>query len=332
MKKLIIFLILASCFILFSCNGNNDNSKKDEEEIVDPYNIVSYSYPYFDNGMSSIHPMHFTLEGATFDCQVEYGSFVYRERVVNKIFNSNEDILWFPRYIEADLVYEDMYDNKIDNTYMDVIIRMDDNIIGFLIIEMYQIERSLYKYETHTVKLFKEGDNYLDNISLEYTLSKLEEAKETKIDKTLEEIKSLVYFPYGNTFNSTIDSYVGIFFIFNLEGAKFECSTDRGSFISGNKTNQITVDSNSRLSWCPIYRDGSNKYEEMHDKNIKKAYIDIIIKMDGDIIGCAVIKIKYLGDHEYEAEFVSSYFSKIDEDYGTLTLDQVNKEIKKMKK
>ncbi len=331
MKKIIIFLMLASCLILFSCKGSNNNSKKDEEEIVDPYNIVSYSYPYFNYGMSSIHPIHFTLEGAMFDCQVEYGSFDRYNIVKKSIFNSNEDILWFPRYIDKDLVYEDMYDNKIDNTYMDVIIRMDDNIIGFLIIEMYQIEKSLYKYETHTVELFKEGDNYLDNISVEYTLSKLEEAKETKVDKTLEEIKSLVYFPFGETFNIN-EGYVGIFFIFNLEGAKFECSTDRGSFNSGNKTNQVSVDSNSLLSWCPIYTEDLVKYEEMHDKNIKKAYIDIIIKMDGDIIGCAVIKIKYLGDHEYEAEFVSSYFSKIDDGYGTLTLDQVNKEIRRMKR
>ncbi len=331
MKKIIIFLIIASCFILFSCKGNNDNSKKDDEEIVDPYNIVSYSYPYFNNGMSSIHPIHLTLEGATFDCTIEYGSFDRYNIVKKSIFNSNEDIVWNPVYILDDYIFDELYVNKIDKTYMDVIIRMDDNIIGFLIIEMYQIEKSLYKYETHTVELFKEGDNYLDNISLEYTLSKMEEAKETKVDKTLEEIKSLVYFPFGETFNIN-EGYVGIFFIFNLEGARFECSTDRGSFYSFNKTNQVSVDSNSRLSWCPIYTEDLVKYEEMHDKNIKKAYIDIIIKMDGDIIGCAVIKIKYLGNHEYEAEFVSSYFSKIDDDYETLSLNKVNKEIKKMKK
>ncbi len=331
MKKIIILLIIASCFILFSCKGNNESIKNDEEEIVDPYNIVSYSYPYFNNGMSSIHPIHFTLEGATFDCQIEYGSFDRYNIVKKSIFNSNEDIVWTPVYILDDYIFQELYVNKIDKTYMDVIIRMDDNIIGFLIIEMYQIEKSLYKYETHTVELFKEGDNYLDNISLEYTLNKIEEAKETKIDKTLEEIKSLVYFPFGETFNIN-EGYVGIFFIFNLEGARFECSTDRGSFYSFNKTNQVSVDSNSLLSWCPIYTEDLVKYEEMHDKNIKKAYIDIIIKMDGDIIGCAVIKIKYLGDHEYEAEFVSSYFSKIDDGYKTLTLNKVNKEIKKMKK
>ena len=338
MKKNIIVLIVFLLFF-FGCQGSNDVDK-DNQKNNDDYQIVSFVYPYYDYAMSSSNgsKMKFDLDGAFFDCSIEYGLFSYKEKIQNKTIVSGEYIIWSPKYISNSEPMEDMYENNINKAYMDVIVKMNDKIIGFIIIEMYKVTRTLYKDEVHTVCLFKDGDSYLEDVTLDYVTKQIEEAKEQKFDNTEKEMDELIYFPFGCSFNSFEDSYTGIIFIFNLDDAIFDCSVDYGSLVyTNNKNSTYSAKEGVLITWSPKFyiTNDSNEtiiYEEMYEENLKKAYIDIIIKIDEKIIGYAIIRIDSLGEHNYEAKVVSSYLSIKNGEYKELTLDYVNKELKKNKR
>ncbi len=111
-------------------------------------------------------------------------------------------------------------------------------------------------------------------------------------------------------------------------GATFEISVDRGNFFTGGFSplfQKATLCREATIYWTP----------DDDDELIDLAYIDVIVKVENNIIGYAVIKITNPEDsfQTYKVEIIKSViFPKIDGKYQKVTQKQVERKIKAAKK
>lgn len=85
----------------------------------------------------------------------------------------------------------------------------------------------------------------------------------------------------------------GMWIVFNAESenAKFECKSYKAKLIGGgvtaqNDTRKSIVD--DMVKWCPL--------ENGKEMDIPKDYVDVIVKIDGHIVGYGVVEITQTSD------------------------------------
>ena len=110
------------------------------------------------------------------------------------------------------------------------------------------------------------------------------------------------------------------------KNAVFFCTTKEGYFPVNFKANKnVTAKSGETIYWVGFV--GANNKEIKHD------FVDIILKIDDNIIGYAVIEIHLASGATHNAELLKSVvFPKIDGEYQNVTEKYVKNEIKKVKK
>lgn|GEM_PF-2193816 len=166
---------------------NNENLVNQETEL----SLVSYVIQSYSAAISSTTgpKMAFNLDGATFECSVDYGSFSYYENIQTYTATSGEIVMWsvsyFDNYGTSDQTKIHIMPEMNDVSYMDIIIRMNDDIIGYIIIEMKHVGNAI-SYEINAIDsyLFKDESNNFASVSHEYIICVINESKErTKNEK-----------------------------------------------------------------------------------------------------------------------------------------------------
>ena len=99
------------------------------------------------------------------------------------------------------------------------------------------------------------------------------------------EIEDLVFFRIDH-YNFALSSVPGQTIELNLDGAKFLCAIENGTFTFHREVKELIVESNEEFYWCPHYINDLKDVEE-------DSYVDVKILLDEQIIGYAVIKINY---------------------------------------
>lgn len=111
--------------------------------------------------------------------------------------------------------------------------------------------------------------------------------------------------------------------------AIFEISVDKGNlWTTGARYLQtVTVNNGDTVRWHEFDQEWGYQYIEL-------AYADIIVKVDDNIVGYAVVKITKVDNTlSYDAEIIkSSTFPKVDGQYQKVTQKQVEAKIKAAKK
>ena len=154
--------------------------KQDAELSLVSYIIQSYSVA---TSSTTGPEMTFNLDGATFECSIDCGSFSYYDKIQKYNASSGEIVIWsvsyFENYRTSDQIKVHIMPEIDDMSYMDVIIRMNNDIIGYIIIEMKHVGNTI-NYETNTIDsyLFKDENNNYTSVSYEYIIGVINESKE----------------------------------------------------------------------------------------------------------------------------------------------------------
>ena len=111
------------------------------------------------------------------------------------------------------------------------------------------------------------------------------------------------------------------------ENAVFECTVDNGQFWVHNLqqySKNATLKPNDTVYW--------HAWENDSNDIIQYAFVDIILKVDDNIIGYAVIKILQKKPVTYTASVLkSALFPKVRGEYQTITAEQIASIIEKVK-
>ena len=155
---------------------DNTNLSKYNAEL----SMISLIVSNYNFGMSSIIGpyMKFNLDGASFECSIDYGSFEYYKEIKELIVSSNEKVQWAPSYIEGHGTAESTRIDEIkthEKAYMDVIVKVDEKIVGYIVVEMNRVDESNYIVTVLESILFKDDNNNLKEVSLEFILEKIEQ-------------------------------------------------------------------------------------------------------------------------------------------------------------
>lgn len=176
-KKSYISLIKLDTSKLYNFMDNTNLSKYNAE-----LSMISLIVSNYSIGMSStIGPsMKFNLDGASFECSIDCGSFEYYKETKELIVSSNEKVQWAPSYIEGHGTAESTRIDEIKTNgkaYMDVIVKVDEKIVGYIVVEMSRIDETNYSVTVLESVLFKDDNNNLKEVPLEFILKKIDEIK-----------------------------------------------------------------------------------------------------------------------------------------------------------
>ena len=105
----------------------------------------------------------------------------------------------------------------------------------------------------------------------------------------------------------------------NDENAIFECTTDNGQFLGyglRQYSKYATLKPNDTIYW--------RGWEDSSGETTQHAYVDIILRVDDNIIGYAVIEILQNTPVAYTASVLkSALFPKVQGEYQTITGEQI---------
>lgn len=203
-EKLINIGIFSNGYIIIQIEGSNENDEakvyvsllKLDVEVLDSFitdeslikyegriSLVSFLVQKYTVAMNSVTgpSMIFNLESATFFCTIDYGSFKYlgEEKSIETL--SDSTIQWSPIYIKENddgskEVVQDISESN-NYAYMDVIIKIEETIVGYIVIEMKCSQTYKYTIYIKGFELFKEDNNY-QYASYEYVMDKINKLKE----------------------------------------------------------------------------------------------------------------------------------------------------------
>jgi hypothetical protein len=114
------------------------------------------------------------------------------------------------------------------------------------------------------------------------------------------------------TFTSGVPNNA-IVFKHSDENAQFECATDKGQFGFGSDGGQsLIAKSGDTIHWS-------------HTEFVEQAFVSIIVKIDDEIVGYAVVKVLINnGPADHKAEILKSVeFQKANDGFQTITIEQI---------
>ena len=116
------------------------------------------------------------------------------------------------------------------------------------------------------------------------------------------------------------------------ENATFICATNEGNFFlaDGYVGKNVKGFSGEIISWRAVEKDSDEKFEMLQ---IEKVFADVILKVDDNIIGYAVMEFLMIGGmHTHKGNIIkSAIFPKIGGEYQNVTETQVKSIIEKIK-
>ncbi|MCM1289873.1 MAG: hypothetical protein NC132_03460 [Corallococcus sp.] len=124
---------------------------------------------------------------------------------------------------------------------------------------------------------------------------------------------------YSGIYNFAMSSLgLGIIFSTENESAEFECKSYKAELIGDRAfgyESAYKITAEKSLTWCP--------YENREIMDIPKDYVDIIVKIDGQIVGYGVVEITQTGEEplfSWESQvLVAKIFPKVDGKYQTVS-------------
>lgn len=128
--------------------------------------------------------LKYTDENAVFDCTVNKGTFVLlgnSPQYINKLtIEPGGEFFWQPydRDTDGNIISE----NSIKQTFVEIILRIDENIVGYAVVEIYQVGEPGVFYKARNLKsvLFPKIEGECQNISESQIKSIIEQIKEEK--------------------------------------------------------------------------------------------------------------------------------------------------------
>ena len=118
------------------------------------------------------------------------------------------------------------------------------------------------------------------------------------------------------------------------ENAVFECIVDEGNFRTGFQySKNKSAKHGDTIYWVPWETDLDGEPTSAITQ-AERTFVEIILKVDDNIIGYAVIKIERKGDsRSYNAKILkSALIPKVDGEYQNVTKEQIKNAIEKIKK
>ena len=159
--------------ILNVCLRNNFISKTDDSIVEFP--VQSYNGTY-----SSIpgQPIKLTLDDAVFECTTDTGSFSYNELITHQSISSGETVFWCPTYNENGKAFGTSNFITCNNGYVDIIIKKDGHIIGYVVVYVYGDENNFTFYpELLASVIFSKKRGMYQDVTEEYVLEQIKNVK-----------------------------------------------------------------------------------------------------------------------------------------------------------
>jgi AMMECR1 domain-containing protein len=280
-----------------------------------PYNVIMVKHPN---------------ENAVFECKAIDGRLwlLGPEYQKNLSVKPGDKFRWDEFNVSGPLLTHD---------FVEIIIKMEKNLIGYAVIEINRIASLTYNAVVLKSVLFPQIDGEYQNVSEEYVEAAIEKIKDEAKDKPeepgepaiVEEEADLIGF-HRWFFSSGVTNNV-IMVKHPNENAVFECKAiscillplgpeyqqDNPSASPGEKYNKF-------MWWIPT----SNGYGQLptHD------FVEIVIKLEENIIGYAVIGINQVRDLTYNAVVLKSVlFPQVDGEYQNVNEEYVEAAIEKIK-
>ncbi|MBE5948583.1 MAG: hypothetical protein E7261_06075 [Lachnospiraceae bacterium] len=171
--KLSVVGVLLFGVILIVCSHNNITAKNDKSIVEFP--VQSYNGTY-----SSIpgQPIKLTLDDAVFECTTDTGSFSYNELISHQSIASGETVFWCPSYNENGKASATLNRVTVNNGYVDIIIKKDAHIIGYIVIYVSGDENNFAYYpEVLASVIFPKKMGMYQDVTEEYVLGQIKNEK-----------------------------------------------------------------------------------------------------------------------------------------------------------
>ena len=288
-----------------------------EAELVELYYWVPSGNHYYTKGQNNQIIMKYADENAVFDCTVDYGlfrksssSFIATEK--NASANSGGIVYW-----------DTGGEGFSSKTYgfIDVIARSGEAFIGYAVIEVFE-RNDGFEYDTHGAivlksALFPQVGGERQSVSEDYVRAAIEkikaEAVEMNANPPIEVEAELV--ELENIMGSSSVRPVMITIIHPDENVVFDCTVDNGNFLYWEYVKNVSARSGDGLLWM----------DRGPDFDVNHAIIEIILKLDAQIVGYVVIEV-------YPARsnlLKSVLFPQVNGEYQDISEEYLKKAIKK---
>lgn len=170
LKKLILIMIILT--IIFGAFTFTGCEKKEFVEI-ETNNIIELHTWHFTSGVpNNAIRIKYNNENVEFECSVEKGqlwSYELQKNVKKIILKSNDTVYW--------QVWEEGMEGIIENTFIDIILKINNRTIGYVVIEVLQINPINY------------SPNVLKSVLLPKINGKYQNVTEIQIRKAIEKVK-----------------------------------------------------------------------------------------------------------------------------------------------
>ena len=213
MKKIFILIFLIVTSLICSCNSINNYSSNNKSTIssspkvstiisnndeVNEYHIekdaismISFSsrYPIHSNSQSSMYSLSFKVnlanENTIFELNCDNVYFSSENQKGNHIFVKNGTLIHSSKLI---------LDESIYNGFIDIIARIDNNIVGYAVIyidPIFVVENSIYSYQYLLIcsKIFPKISGEYQNISFDYLQNRISTVKSNINTISLSDVK-----------------------------------------------------------------------------------------------------------------------------------------------
>jgi len=178
----------------------NGRLKTEGQDIfeVEPEDMIVLHTWFFTSGIpNNAINVNYPDEAAVFECTVDKGHFGYEQ-------NAPQSLTAKP----GDTFYWQEFGGNIEQAFVEIILKIDDNIIGYAIIEIYQPSGASHSARLLKSVLFPEAGGEYQNISEEYIKAVIKHVKESyfvEIDGAKYVLESSIatltkYIGSGNTF------------------------------------------------------------------------------------------------------------------------------------
>lgn len=150
---------LSLIFILFSTGCSNEKVLEKENN-----DIVNFPIDFYDIALNSVpgQPIVLTLKDATFLCSTEKGSFESNNNVNTIKVNSEETFYYCPIYKNNDSSV-----NVFEDSFIDIIIYSESNVIGYSIIKINYIKQFTWTPQLIKASLFIDNNENIINVDEE---------------------------------------------------------------------------------------------------------------------------------------------------------------------
>lgn len=190
----IICLIIIGSIFFIKANKKNVDDFIYEEYAESITTFISQTYTSeIENSGGPI--MKFDLSEAEFECSIYIGSFSSENKTTSVIVKSGEEVQWNICYVTNNAkIINEMEENDIDKAYMDLLIRIESKIVGYILIELNKLAGNRYRTDVVASYLFKDKASEYKEVTLEYAKNKIDHAK---LDSLLKDRRYV-----GKSFNS----------------------------------------------------------------------------------------------------------------------------------